>query len=68
MPFSLCQPRYDICEQDDEGDEDGNHRTFIVLGLQPYIREEVDATKDFHGCPEDDNRCDDHPDIGSPRR
>ena len=68
MSFPFCQPRYDICEQDEKGDEDGNHRTFIALGLQPYFREEVDAAKDFYGCPEDDDRGDGHPDVGSPRR
>ena len=58
----------DIYEDDDEGNEDGDHLRNVFLGLYPYLGEEALPRHYLDGTPEDDYRGDGHADIGSPRR
>ena len=55
-----------IQQQGNENDEDGRQLEDVMLGFDPKLLKEVDASQYLNGRPKDDNCGDGHADIGSP--
>ena len=64
--FVSSGSKHHITKQNEEGKEDADHLSGILLWLNPYLMKEILSAKHFDRNPEYHHSCDSHADVCAP--